>query len=113
MGGILISYLNVFQVGGISEVFNRAYDGGRINFDEISADPTIRHTFWSQVVGGIFVYLSIYGVNQAQLQRLLSIKEMHGAQQALWLQWPILTLLSILTSFAGLVIYGFYLSLCK
>ena len=59
-------------------------------------------------MGGIFVYLSIYGVNQAQLQRLLSVKEMSKAHQAIWLQWPILTLLSILTSFAGIVIYGYY-----
>ena len=92
----------------MSGVFQRAYEGGRIKLDEISPDPTVRHTFWTQVVGGIFVYLSIYGVNQAQLQRLLSVKEIDKAHQALWLQWPILTLLSILTSFAGIVIYAYY-----
>ena len=47
-------------------------------------------------------------MNQAQLQRLLSIKDLKRAQYALWLQWPIMTLLSILTSFAGIIIYAYY-----
>ena len=89
-------------------MFRRAYDGGRIQFDEISPDPTVRHTVWTQAFGGIFIYLSLYGVNQAQVQRLLSIQDLKRAQQALWLQWPILTVLSISTSLAGVVIYTYY-----
>ena len=89
-------------------MFRRAYEGGRIKFDEVSPDPTVRHTVWTQAIGGMFVYLSIYGVNQAQVQRLLSIQDLKRAQQALWLQWPILTVLSISTSFAGIVIYAYY-----
>ena len=96
------------KVGGVSEVFRRAQEGGRIQFDEISPDPTVRHTVWTQAIGGVFVYLSLYGVNQAQVQRLLSIQDLKRAQQALWLQWPILTVLSISTSFAGVVIYSYY-----
>ena len=33
---------------------------------------------------------------------------MKSAQKALWLQWPILALLSLTTSYAGLVIYAYY-----
>ena len=74
----------------------------------MSLDPTVRHTVWTQGFGGVFVYLSLYGVNQAQVQRLLSIQDLRRAQQALWLQWPILTVLSISTSLAGIVIYSYY-----
>ena len=95
-------------MGSLSEVVQRAYDGGRIQFDEISPDPTVRHTFWTQTIGGTFVYLSIYGVNQAQVQRLLTTGDLNRAKLALWLQWPILTVLSISTSFAGIVIYAYY-----
>ena len=89
-------------------MFRRANEGGRIQFDETNPDPTVRHTVWSQAIGGIFIYLSLYGVNQAQVQRLLSIQDLKRAQQALWLQWPILTVLSISTSLAGIVIYAYY-----
>ena len=96
------------QAGGIHEVLIRAQAGGRIQFSEASLDPTVRHTIWTQTFGGIFVYLSLYGVNQAQVQRLLTIKDLKGAQYALMLQWPILALLSTLTLFAGLVLYVYY-----
>lgn len=74
----------------------------------MSLDPTIRHTFWTQVFGGLFIFLSIYAVNQAQVQRLLATKSIKSAQKAIWMQWPILALLSFTTSFAGIVIYAYY-----
>ena len=82
--------------------------GGRLQFFEFNPDPTIRHTFWTQAVGGIFTFCSIYAVNQAQIQRLLTIGDLKRSQKALWLQWPILALLSLSTSFAGLAIYVYY-----
>lgn len=38
----------------------------------LNPDPTQRHTFWTLGVGGIFLMLALYGVNQAQVQRYLS-----------------------------------------
>lgn len=38
----------------------------------LSPDPFERHTFWTLAVGGVFMMLSLYGVNQAQVQRYLS-----------------------------------------
>jgi len=37
-------------------------------------DPRIRHTFWSIVIGGTFLWLGIYAVSQAQVQRYLTCK---------------------------------------
>jgi sodium-coupled monocarboxylate transporter 8/12 len=53
-------------------------------------------------------YLSLYAVSQAQVQRLCSVKSLKDAQKSLWWQWPILTSLSLTTSFSGLVIYWYY-----
>jgi solute carrier family 5 (sodium-coupled monocarboxylate transporter), member 8/12 len=55
-------------------------------------------------------YLSLYAVSQAQIQRLCSVKTLKEAQLSLWWQWPILTSLSLTTSFSGLVIYWYYQS---
>lgn len=40
----------------------------------LNPDPTERHTFWTLAVGGVFLMLSLYGVNQAQVQRYLSAR---------------------------------------
>jgi hypothetical protein len=33
----------------VAKVFEVAWERGRIQFDEISPDPTVRHTIWTQV----------------------------------------------------------------
>ncbi|KAF0289564.1 putative sodium-dependent multivitamin transporter [Amphibalanus amphitrite] len=95
-------------MGGPAEIWRVAEEGGRIEFFNISPDPTERHTVWSLGLGGVFIYLSLYAVNQAQVQRLLSVGSLRRAQLALWIQCPILTCLSLSTSFAGLVVYAHY-----
>ena len=45
-----------------------------ILYCSIDPDPTVRHTWWSLVIGGCFTYLSLYAVNQIQVQRLLTLK---------------------------------------
>ena len=99
IGGTLV-------IGCPEEVLMRSQD--RLEFFNIDPDPTVRHTLWTQMIGGTFIFCSIYAVNQAQVQRLLSTKSLASAQRALWIQWPILALLSLTTSYAGLVIHAFY-----
>ncbi len=43
-----------------------------------------------------------------KVQRLLTVNSLRKAQNALWLNWPILTALSLTTSFAGLSMYSYY-----
>ena len=89
-------------------MLDNAWKKGRIELFNLSPDPTVRHTLWSQMVGGCFVYLSLYAVNQAQVQRLLSLPSLTAGQAALWLQVPILMLLSLSTSLAGLCLLYHY-----
>lgn len=37
-------------------------------------DPRSRYTFWTFLVGGTLVWLSMYGVNQAQVQRYVACR---------------------------------------
>lgn len=97
-----------YSVGGISEIWNIAREGGRIQFDSISLDPTVRHTYWSLIFGGLFTFLSLYGVNQVQVQRLMTVRKIKSARLALWLSLPILMCLSMLTCFSGLAMYTKY-----
>lgn len=77
-------------------------------FYSFNPDPTVRHTWFTLIIGGMGTYMSLYAVSQAQIQRLLSVKTLRDAQMSLWWQWPILSALSLTTSFSGLVIYWYY-----
>ncbi|XP_012280969.1 putative sodium-dependent multivitamin transporter [Orussus abietinus] len=95
-------------VGGLDQIWYIAEKGGRIEFDSYSIDPTVRHTWWSLLIGGLFTFLSLFGVNQVQIQRMMTVKSLKAARLTLWINWPILSLLSILTCFSGLAIYSKY-----
>lgn len=112
----LLMFASIFSViivaiiksDNIMLIWETALVGGRLEFDNFSLDPTVRHTWYTQIIGGIITYFSIYGVNQTQVQRLLSTRSLTSAKLALWLNLPILITLSISTCFAGLCLYYYY-----
>ncbi|XP_016957700.1 putative sodium-dependent multivitamin transporter [Drosophila biarmipes] len=100
--------VSAIKAGGFAAIWEVAVERGRIQFDEFSLDPTVRHTWWSLIIGGMVTYLSLYGVNQTQVQRLLSVHNLKSAQSALWWNLPILGMLSFSTIFSGLAIFYYY-----
>lgn len=112
----LIMYAAIFaviitaavNVGGVGEIWNIADRNGRIELLNFSPDPTTRHSWFSLTIGGIFIYCSLYGINQMQVQRYLTMKDYKTAVRSLWFSWPLLTLLSVSTCFSGLAIYTAY-----
>ncbi|XP_054011850.1 putative sodium-dependent multivitamin transporter [Hylaeus anthracinus] len=94
--------------GGLSNVWSIAQKSGRIDFFDFRFDPTIRHTWWCMLIGGTTLFLSLYAVNQVQVQRLLAAKSTKAAQNALILSGPITLSLGSLTAFSGLVLYAIY-----
>nr|XP_016941212.1 putative sodium-dependent multivitamin transporter [Drosophila suzukii] len=100
--------VSAIKAGGFAAIWEVAVERGRIQIDEFSLDPTVRHTWWSLIIGGMVTYLSLYGVNQTQVQRLLSVHNLKSAQSALWWNLPILGMLSFSTIFSGLAIFYYY-----
>uniref|UniRef100_A0AAQ5XVI8 Solute carrier family 5 member 6a n=1 Tax=Amphiprion ocellaris TaxID=80972 RepID=A0AAQ5XVI8_AMPOC len=71
-GQLAVIVVGASQAGGITEVWRKATNGSRIAGLDLNPDPLERHTFWTLGVGGVFLMLALYGVNQAQVQRYLS-----------------------------------------
>ncbi|XP_029051314.1 putative sodium-dependent multivitamin transporter isoform X2 [Osmia bicornis bicornis] len=93
---------------GLSDVWSIAKQGGRLNFFDFRFDPTIRHTWWSLLIGSTTIYVSLYAVNQVQVQRLLTARSFKDSQNALLLSGPVTLSLGLLTSYSGLVLYMIY-----
>ena len=55
-------------------------------------------SFWNQLLFCI------------KIQRLLTVNNLRKAQGALWVNWPLITALSLTTSFCGLVMYSYYVN---
>ncbi len=68
------------RVGGLSVIYDRAYQTDRIELFDFDPTPFKRHSFWSIMIGGFFTSLTVYGSNQATIQRYLSVPSVKSAQ---------------------------------
>uniref|UniRef100_A0A669CME5 Sodium-dependent multivitamin transporter n=1 Tax=Oreochromis niloticus TaxID=8128 RepID=A0A669CME5_ORENI len=84
-GQLAVIVVGTSQAGGIAEVWRKAINGSRISGLDLNPNPLERHTFWTLGVGGVFLMLALYGVNQAQVQRYLSSRTEKEAQVVLCL----------------------------
>uniref|UniRef100_A0A8C4RAV3 Solute carrier family 5 member 5 n=2 Tax=Eptatretus burgeri TaxID=7764 RepID=A0A8C4RAV3_EPTBU len=98
----------IFRVGGIQKVWQAVYNGGRINFGDFNPDPTQRYTFWTLLLGGSLVWLAMYGVNQAQVQRYISCSSERSARWALFINLAGLWTVVGSAVCCGLVMFAFY-----
>uniref|UniRef100_A0A8C5E577 Sodium-dependent multivitamin transporter-like n=1 Tax=Gouania willdenowi TaxID=441366 RepID=A0A8C5E577_GOUWI len=107
-GQLAVIVVGVQQTGGVSEVWNKVWEGNRISGLNLNPDPTERHTFWTLGVGGVFLMLSLYGVNQAQVQRYLSARTEKEAVRSCYMVFPSLQLALALGCVMGLVMFARY-----
>ncbi|XP_037772457.1 sodium-coupled monocarboxylate transporter 1-like [Penaeus monodon] len=96
------------DVGGFEYVWQKNVESGRAELVNFDPNPTTRHTFWTLIVGGYFTWITIYGVNQAQVQRYLCVQTKQMAINALWINLVGLFILMISCAFGGMVVYARY-----
>ncbi|XP_060773303.1 solute carrier family 5 member 6a isoform X2 [Neoarius graeffei] len=107
-GQLAVIIVGAHQAGGITEVWAKAQNGSRISGIELNPDPLERHTFWTLAVGGIFLMLALYGVNQAQVQRYLSSRSEKEAIMSCYVVFPCQQIVLALGCLMGLVMFARY-----
>ncbi|KAM8763689.1 sodium/iodide cotransporter [Rhynchonycteris naso] len=96
-------------VGGPRQVIELAQNHSRINLMDFDPDPRSRYTFWTFVVGGTLVWLSMYGVNQAQVQRYVACRTEKQAKLALLINQLGLFLIVSSAACCGIIMFTFYM----
>uniref|UniRef100_A0A8C5I625 Sodium-dependent multivitamin transporter n=1 Tax=Gouania willdenowi TaxID=441366 RepID=A0A8C5I625_GOUWI len=107
-GQLAVIVVGASQAGGIAEVWRKATNGSRIAGLDLNPDPLERHTFWTLGVGGIFLMLALYGVNQAQVQRYLSSRTEREAVMSCYVVFPCQQIVLCLGCLMGLVMFARY-----
>ncbi|XP_008582870.1 PREDICTED: sodium-dependent multivitamin transporter isoform X2 [Galeopterus variegatus] len=108
LGQLTVIIVGSAKVGGLGHVWDVASQHGRISGIELDPDPFVRHTFWTLAFGGIFLMLSLYGVNQAQVQRYLSSRTERAAVLSCYTVFPLQQLVLCMGSLIGLVMFAYY-----
>uniref|UniRef100_A0A8C2BTW6 Sodium-dependent multivitamin transporter n=1 Tax=Cyprinus carpio TaxID=7962 RepID=A0A8C2BTW6_CYPCA len=107
-GQLAVIIVGTHQAGGIAEVWKKAQNGSRISGLDLNPDPLERHTFWTLGVGGVFLMLALYGVNQAQVQRYLSSRTEKVAIMSCYAVFPCQQIVLTMGCLMGLVMYARY-----
>lgn len=94
--------------GGLTKIFEDAGEGGRLETFDFDPDPLKRHTFWTIVIGGSIMWVSIYSINQSQVQRYISCKTLGHAKMALYVNMVGLWVTVSLAMLSGLTMYSIY-----
>ncbi|XP_024408333.1 sodium-dependent multivitamin transporter [Desmodus rotundus] len=108
LGQLAVIVVGSAKVGGLGHVWNLASQHGLISGIELDPDPFVRHTFWTLAFGGVFMMLSLYGVNQAQVQRYLSSRTEKAAVLSCYAVFPCQQVALCMGCLIGLVMYTYY-----
>ncbi|KMQ90442.1 sodium-coupled monocarboxylate transporter 1 [Lasius niger] len=103
---IAVAILGTARVGGVAEVWKRNDDTGRIEFFNMDPDPTIRHTFWTVVVGNYLNWLATCSVNQAMVQRCLAMPNLKKSNVAIMIMAVGIISIVSLCCYTGIVIFA-------
>ncbi len=113
VGGVLaavaVLILGLPDGVGLGDALHVAGAAGRLTTIDFSLDLNETYTFWSGLLGGLFLMLGYFGCDQSQVQRHLTADSIDAARRSLLMSafWKIpLQALILLT---GVLVFIFYL----
>ena len=106
MIALLVGLPDDVSVGGALQVAGAA---GRLNTVDFTFDWSQTYTFWSGLLGGLFLMLSYFGCDQSQVQRYLTAKSIDEGRQSLLMSAYFKIPLQALVLLSGVLVFVFYL----
>src|SRR5437667_12269443 len=82
---------------------------GRLQAIDFRFDLHEKYTFWSGMIGGLFLMLSYFGCDQSQVQRYLTAKSIDEARQSLLMSAFVKIPLQLLILTTGVLVFVYYL----
>src|SRR3954451_6160301 len=92
----------------VGQALHVAGAAGRMNTIDFHFDPRQTYTFWSGIIGGLFLHLSYFGCDQSQVQRYLSAKSLNQARHSLLMSAFVKIPLQVLVLMVGVFMFLFY-----
>jgi solute:Na+ symporter, SSS family len=81
---------------------------GRLTAIDFSLDPNNTYTFWSGLIGGLFLMLSYFGCDQSQVQRYLTARSVEEGRQSLFVSAYVKIPLQALILLTGVLVFAHY-----
>ena len=106
---VVVLILGIPRGVGFGQVLHLAGATGRLQAIDFRFDLRERYTFWSGMIGGLFLMLSYFGCDQSQVQRYLTAKSVDEARNSLLMSAYVKIPLQLLILSTGILVFVFYL----
>lgn len=110
LGALLVLLLTgIPEEVGMGNALRLAGATGRLETFDFSFSLTETYTFWSGLIGGLFLMLSYFGTDQSQVQRYLTARSVGDARSSLLMSayWKIP--LQAMVLMVGVLVFVYYL----
>ncbi len=94
---------------GLGQALHVAGSVERLMTIDFSFDLTETYTFWSGLIGGLFLMLGYFGCDQSQVQRYLTARSVDAGRQSLMMSAFAKIPLQALILLMGVLVFVFYL----
>ena len=94
---------------GLGDALRVAGASGRLTTIDFSLDLNETYTFWSGLLGGLFLMLGYFGCDQSQVQRYLTAKSVDAGRHSLMMSAFVKIPLQALILLTGILVFAFYL----
>jgi SSS family transporter len=112
VGGMLsamaILLYGILRHVGLGQALHLAGATGRLQAVDFTFDPKETYTFWSGIIGGLFLMLSYFGCDQSQVQRYLTARSEDESRQSLLMSGFVKIPLQLLILSTGVLVFVFY-----
>ncbi|MES1255886.1 MAG: sodium:solute symporter [Acidobacteriota bacterium] len=105
--GILL--FGILQHVSFGHALHLAGATGRLKALDFTFDLRETYTYWSGMLGGLFLMLSYFGCDQSQVQRYLTAKSVDEGRQSLMMSAFVKIPLQLLILTCGVLVFVFYL----
>jgi Na+/proline symporter len=94
---------------GVTDALQVAGSVGRMNAVDFRFDWSETYTFWSGLLGGLFLMLSYFGCDQSQVQRYLTAKSVKEGRDSLMMSAFVKIPLQAVVLLTGVLVFVYYL----
>ncbi len=108
--GIAISVITVFKNTpySVEEIFHIAKESDKLLSLDFNTSFKSANTFWAGLFGGGILHIAYFGVDQTQVQRVLTAKSLDNTKYSLWFSGIFSVIQMFFFLIIGIVLFVFY-----
>jgi SSS family solute:Na+ symporter len=109
LAAVVVLILGLPDGVSVSSALHVAGAVGKTQALDFSFDPAEKYTFWTGLIGGLFLFMSYFGCDQSQVQRYLTAKSVKEGRQSLFMSAYFKIPLQALILLTGVLMFVFFL----